>query len=170
MGDVCTANVTYHVGSANEGLGVTGSTHFLEHLQFKGSKRYQGNNSLWKMEEQGAYINATTYTDRTNFFEVLRTSSLGEAIEREADRMYEPILTEEALKSEMSVVRNELERNANSPFTLLHQEILAAAFQKHPYHHSTIGYKTDVEEVGIDALRSFHDTFYIPSNASYTIV
>lgn len=168
--DVCTANVTYHVGSAMEGLGVTGSTHFLEHLQFKGSEHYQGSNSLWKLEEQGAYINATTYTDRTNFFEVLRTDTLSDAISREADRMEAPLLTEASLKSEMSVVRNELERNANSPFTLLHQEILGAAFQQHPYHHSTIGYKTDVENVGIDALRSFHDTFYIPSNASYTIV
>ncbi len=168
--DVCTANVTYHVGSAMEGLGVTGSTHFLEHLQFKGSKLYQGSNSLWKLEQEGAYINATTYVDRTNFFEVLRSSSLKEAIEREADRMLEPLLTEESLKSEMSVVRNELERGANSPFALLHQEILGAAFLQHPYHHSTIGYRSDVENVGIDALRSFHDTFYIPSNASYTIV
>ena len=88
--DVCTANITYHVGSAREGLGVTGATHFLEHLQFKGSEKFKGKEGMWKLEELGMYMNATTYLDRTNFFEVMQTKDLNEAIIREADRMFEP--------------------------------------------------------------------------------
>ena len=168
--DVCTANITYHVGSAREGLGVTGATHFLEHLQFKGSKKFSGKEGMWKLEELGMYMNATTYLDRTNFFEVMQTKDLNEAIIREADRMFEPLLTEESLKSEMSVVRNELERGANNSFQLLHQAIVGQAFQSHPYHHATIGWKDDVENVSAAALRNFHDTFYIPNNSTYTIV
>jgi len=168
--DVCTANITYHVGSAREGLGVTGATHFLEHLQFKGSKKFNGKEGMWKLEEKGMYMNATTYLDRTNFFEVMQTKDLNDAIIREADRMFEPLLTEASLKSEMTVVRNELERGANNSFQLLHQAIVGQAFQSHPYHHATIGYKDDVEHVSASALRKFHDTFYIPNNSTYTFV
>ena len=168
--DVVTANVTYRVGSRNEGLGVSGGTHFLEHLQFKGSKKYHGKEGMWKLEEEGAYMNATTYTDRTNFFEVIETEHLQDCIVREADRMLEPLLTEESLKSEMSVVRNEFERGENNDFQILHKNLMATAFQAHPYHHSTIGWKTDIESVSASALREFHDTFYTPNNATYTFV
>ena len=167
---VCTANVTYGVGSRNEGLLVTGSTHYLEHGMFKGSKKYQGKNGMWKLEQRGAYMNATTYTDRTNYFEVLQTEDLESALLREGDRMLEPLLTEELLKSEMSVVRNEMERGDNNSFEVLHKELLASAFIAHPYHHSTIGWKSDVEHVSAKALRKFHDTYYTPRNASLTIV
>jgi len=168
--DVVTANVTYHVGSRNEGLGVSGATHFLEHLQFKGSKKFHGKDGMWKLEEEGALMNATTYTDRTNFFEVIETEHLNDCVVREADRMLEPLLTEESLKSEMSVVRNEFERGENNDFQVLHKHVLATAFQAHPYHHSTIGWKTDIESVSAKALREFHDTFYTPNNATYTFV
>lgn len=168
--DVVTANVTYHVGSRNEGLGVSGATHFLEHLQFKGSKKFHGKDGMWKLEEEGAYMNATTYTDRTNYFEVIKTEYLNDVIPREADRMLEPLLTEESLKSEMSVVRNEFERGENNDFQILHKHVMATAFQAHPYHHSTIGWKTDIENVSAKALREFHDTFYTPNNATYTFV
>ena len=168
--DVVTANVTYHVGSRNEGLGVSGATHFLEHLQFKGSEKFKGKEGMWKLEEEGAYMNATTYTDRTNYFEVIKTEHLNDVIPREADRMLEPLLTEESLKSEMSVVRNEFERGENNDFQILHKHLMATAFQAHPYHHSTIGWKTDIENVSAKALRKFHDTFYLPNNATYTFV
>lgn len=168
--DVVTANVTYHVGSRNEGLGVSGATHFLEHLQFKGSKKFHGKDGMWKLEEEGAMMNATTYTDRTNFFEVIETEHLKDCVVREADRMLEPLLTEDSLKSEMSVVRNEFERGENNDFQILHKNLMATAFQAHPYHHSTIGHRTDIENVSAKALREFHDTFYTPNNATYTFV
>lgn len=168
--DVVTANITYHVGSRNEGLGLSGATHYLEHGMFKGSEKFKGKNGMWKLEELGAYMNATTYTDRTNYFEVIQTENLNEAIVREGDRMLQPLLTEDLLKSEMSVVRNEYERGENNSFEVLHKRILASAYMAHPYHHSTIGWKSDIENVSAKALRNFHDTFYIPNNATYTFV
>jgi len=168
--DVTTANITYHVGSRNEGLGMTGATHYLEHGMFKGSKKFNGKNGMWKLEELGAYMNATTYVDRTNYFEVIETKYLKSAIEREGDRMLQPLLTKELLDSEMSVVRNEYERGENNDFEWIHKRLMATAFMAHPYHHSTIGWKSDIENVSADALKAFHDIFYVPNNATYTFV
>ena len=91
--EVTTANITYHVGSRNEGLGVRGATHYLEHGMFKGSKNFnkKQKNGMWKLEEFGAYMNATTYTDRTNYFAVIDSDKLNEVIMREADRMFQPL-------------------------------------------------------------------------------
>jgi len=169
---VTTANITYHVGSRNEGLGVRGATHYLEHGMFKGSKLYNKKlkNGMWKLEEFGAYMNATTYNDRTNYFAVIDSDKLNEVIEREADRMYEPLLDQCELKKEMTVVRNEFERGENNDFEVLQKRIMATAFMAHPYHHSTIGWRSEIENVSAEALRKFHDTFYKPTNATYTFV
>lgn len=168
--DVTTANITYHVGSRNEGLGLTGATHYLEHGMFKGSKKFNGKLGMWKLEELGAVLNATTYVDRTNYFEVIESKYLNECIAREADRMLQPLLTQELLNSEMSVVRNEYERGCNNDFEFIHKRLMATAFMAHPYHHSTIGWKSDIENVSAEALTHFHDTFYVPNNATYTFV
>lgn len=169
---VTTANITYHVGSRNEGLGVRGATHYLEHGMFKGSKKFNKklHNGMWKLEEFGAYMNATTYTDRTNYFSVIESDKLNEVIKREADRMYEPLLDACELKKEMTVVRNEFERGENNDFEVLQKRVMATAFMAHPYHHSTIGWKSEIENVTAEALRKFHDTFYKPSNATYSFV
>lgn len=167
---VTTANITYHVGSRNEGLGLKGATHYLEHGMFKGSKHFHGKNGMWKLEEEGMYMNATTYTDRTNYFEVTETKHLNDAIVREADRMDAPLLTKELLDSEMSVVRNEMERGNNNDFEFAHKRLTATAFLAHPYHHSTIGWKSDVENVTAESLQQFHKTYYVPNNATYTFV
>ncbi len=166
--EVTTANITYHVGSRNEGLGVRGGTHYLEHGMFKGSKKFHGKNGMWKLEEMGAYMNATTYTDRTNYFSVIESEHLDAVVAREADRMYEPLLCKDELKKEMTVVRNEMERGDNNDFEVLQKQIMATAFNAHPYHHSTIGFKSEVETIEASALKKFHDTFYRPSNATYT--
>lgn len=168
--NITTANITYRVGSRNEGLGVRGATHYLEHGMFKGSKCFnkQKKNGMWKLEEFGAYMNATTYTDRTNYFSVIDSKYLNEVISREADRMYQPLLEAEELKNEMTVVRNEFERGENNDFEVLQKRVMATAFMAHPYHHSTIGWRSEIENVSAEALRKFHDTFYKPSNATYT--
>jgi len=168
--NITTANITYRVGSRNEGLGVRGATHYLEHGMFKGSKLFNSklNNGMWKLEEFGAYMNATTYTDRTNYFAVIDSDKLDEVITREADRMYEPLLDACELKKEMTVVRNEFERGENNDFEVLQKRVMATAFMAHPYHHSTIGWRSEIENVSAEALRKFHDTFYKPSNATYT--
>jgi len=167
---VTTANITYHVGSRNEGLGLKGATHYLEHGMFKGSQHFHGKNGMWKLEEMGMYMNATTYTDRTNYFEVTETDHLYDAVVREADRMDAPLLTQELLDSEMTVVRNEFERGNNNDFEIAHKRMTATAFMAHPYHHSTIGWKSDIENVKAESLQEFHRTYYIPNNATYTFV
>jgi zinc protease len=80
------------------------------------------------------------------------------------------LLKKEDKDAEMTVVRNEYERGENSPFSSLNKEIWAAAFQAHPYHHSTIGWKSDIENVPMEDLRDFYNTFYWPNNAVVTII
>nr|WP_315487847.1 pitrilysin family protein [uncultured Rhodoferax sp.] len=165
--------VTYRVGSRNEVTGTTGATHLLEHLMFKGSKnhtREKGNNVDQLLERTGALYNATTWLDRTNYYANMGNEHLGTVMAMEADRMRNLLLREEDRKPEMTVVRNEFERGENSPIQALYKEIYQTAFVAHPYHHSTIGHRSDIEKVSIEKLREFYDTFYWPNNATVTII
>ena len=170
---VITFMVTYHVGSRNEVTGTTGSTHLLEHLMFKGSVNYnrdKGNSVDQLLSRTGAQFNATTYLDRTNYYENLGSDQLAMVIGMEADRMRNLLLRESDRRPEMTVVRNEFERGENSPIQSLIKEIFAAAYVAHPYHHNTIGWRSDIEKVSIEKLREFYDTFYWPDNATVTLV
>ncbi len=170
---VATFMVTYRVGSRNEVTGTTGATHLLEHLMFKGSVNYnrtQGNSVDQLLSKTGAQYNATTSLDRTNYYETLGNEHLGMVIGMEADRMRNLLLREDDRRPEMTVVRNEFERGENSPIQSLIKEIFHAAYVAHPYHHSTIGWRSDIEKVSIEKLREFYDTFYWPDNATVTIV
>jgi zinc protease len=170
---VVTFNVTYRVGSRNEVTGSTGSTHLLEHLMFKGSEHYNdpaGNSIKQYLERVGGRYNATTYTDRTNYYATVGRDALEGYVAIEADRMRNLWLHESDRQSEMTVVRNEFERGKNDPNNLLDEEITAAAYEALPYHHSTIGWRSDIEHVPIEKLRAFYDTFYWPDNATITVV
>jgi zinc protease len=170
---VVTFMVTYRVGSRNEVTGTTGATHLLEHLMFKGSdafNRAKGTSADQFLERVGGNYNATTYLDRTNYYAEIGNEHLEGYIAIEADRMRNLWLREEDRKPEMTVVRNEFEIGENDPEQALDKEITAAAFQAHPYHHSTIGWRSDIEKVSIEKLREFYDTFYWPDNATVTIV
>ena len=170
---VATFMVTYEVGSRNEAIGYTGSTHLLEHLMFKGSNKFntdKGNSVFQILQSLGARMNATTWLDRTNYYETLPSSELETAIEIEADRMRNAYIKEEDRQSEMTVVRNEFERGQNNPSSVLDEHIWATAYHAHPYHHSTIGWKADIENVSIERLKAFYDTFYWPNNATATVV
>jgi zinc protease len=165
--------VTYRVGSRNEVTGTTGATHILEHLMFKGSAKHdrvKGNNVDQLLERTGARYNATTWLDRTNYYENLGSEHLPTVVDMEADRMRGLLLRDEDRRPEMTVVRNEFERGENSPIGALEKEIYQAAFVAHPYHHSTIGHRSDIEKVSIEKLREFYDTFYWPNNATVTII
>jgi zinc protease len=164
--------VTYHVGSRNEATGYTGATHLLEHLMFKGSESFdskKGKSIDVLLEGKGALLNATTWFDRTNYYEVIPKDVLPLAIEIEADRMRGAFLREEDRANEMPVVRNEFERGENMPLEALDKEIWAASFIAHPYHHSTIGWRSDIEKVSIERLKQFYNDFYWPNNATVTI-
>jgi zinc protease len=170
---VVTFNVTYRVGSRNEVTGSTGSTHLLEHLMFKGSEHYNdpaGNSVKQYLERVGGEFNATTYLDRTNYYATVGRDALDGYVAIEADRMRNLWLRESDRQSEMTVVRNEFERGKNDPRNLLHEEISAAAYVALPYHHPTIGWRSDIEHVPIEKLRDFYNTFYWPDNATVTVV
>ncbi len=170
---VVTFMVTYHVGSRNEVTGTTGATHLLEHLMFKGTEKFdrsRGTGFDQVLERVGAETNATTWLDRTNYFATVPANALPLLVEIEADRMRNLALREEDRRPEMVVVRNEFERGENDPRTALDKEIWSAAFQAHPYHHDTIGWRSDIENVPIAKLREFYDTFYWPDNATVTLI
>jgi zinc protease len=170
---VLTFMVTYRVGSRNEVTGTTGATHILEHLMFKGTDKFNKQNGGHidaQLGNIGARLNATTWMDRTNYYESIPSDYLELAIDIESDRMRNLWLNEDDKESEMTVVRNEFERGENSPFSALNKEIWATAFQAHTYHHSTIGWRSDIENVPIEKLREFYDTFYWPNNATVTII
>ena len=170
---VITFMVTYRVGSRNEAIGHTGSTHLLEHLMFKGSEQFnkEDGTAIWSvLQDVGAMINATTWFDRTNYFELLPKEHLLQAVKIEADRMRSAFIRDEDRKSEMTVVRNEFERGENDPWEALDKNIWATAYQAHPYHHSTIGWRSDIENVPTERLKDFYNTFYWPNNATVTVI
>ncbi|HKQ77754.1 MAG TPA: pitrilysin family protein [Blastocatellia bacterium] len=165
--------VLYRVGSRNEAVGHTGSTHLLEHMLFKGTPTYNKQNGTQiasVLQRQGGVFNADTWFDRTRYYEMLPSDQLDLAIHIEADRMRNSFIADEDRQSEMTVVRNELDRGENEPSNVLHERLWAAAFREHPYHHPTIGWRSDVEGVATSRLKEFYDTFYHPNNATAIIV
>jgi zinc protease len=170
---VVTFQVTYQVGSRNEVTGATGATHILEHMMFKGSENFndpKGNSVKQFLERVGGQFNASTSFDRTNYFATIGRENLEGYVAIEADRMRRLWLRESDRQSEMTVVRNEYERGKNDPDSVLLEEVTAAAYVALPYHHPTIGWKSDIEHVPIGKLREFYDTFYWPNNATVTAI
>ncbi|HEX8707894.1 MAG TPA: pitrilysin family protein [Pyrinomonadaceae bacterium] len=170
---VATVLVLYKVGSRNEAVGYTGSTHLLEHMMFKGTPTFNKEKNTQiaaTLQKIGASFNATTWYDRTNYFETVPSDQLELAIKLEADRMRNSLIADADRQSEMTVVRNELERGQNEPSEVLDEAVYAAAFREHPYHHPTIGWRADVEGVPTSRLKSFFDTFYHPNNATVVLV
>ncbi|MGI8545205.1 MAG: M16 family metallopeptidase [Aridibacter sp.] len=160
-----TVNMTYLVGSRHENYGETGMAHLLEHLVFKGTPKHP--NIPAELTSHGASPNGTTNSDRTNYFETFSATNenLDWALDLEADRMVNSYIAKKDLESEFSVVRNELESGENSPFRVLFQRSLAAAYDWHNYGKSTIGARSDVENVPIDRLQAFYRKYYQPDNA-----
>lgn len=160
-----TVNVTYLVGSRHENYGETGMAHLLEHMLFKGSPK---NKAIPKeFADRGMEFNGTTANDRTNYYEVFQASpeNLKWALEMEADRMVNSFVARKDLDSEMTVVRNEYEAGENSPFGVLLKRMQSIAYDWHSYGRSTIGNRSDIENVKIENLQAFYKTYYQPDNA-----
>lgn len=160
-----TVNITYLVGSRHENYGETGMAHLLEHLVFKGTPRHS--NIPKELTERGARPNGTTWFDRTNYFETFAATedNLNWALDLEADRMVNSFIAKKDLDSEMTVVRNEFEAGENNPFGVLLNKVLATGYQWHNYGNTTIGARSDIENVPIERLQAFYKTFYQPDNA-----
>src|SRR5438128_1447021 len=160
-----TVNVTYLVGSRFENYGETGMAHLLEHLMFKGTPT--SSSYMDAMTKRGMQFNGTTWYDRTNYYETFNASDqdLDWALAMEADRMVHSKIARADLDSEMTVVRNEMERGENNPFQMLLQRLGSASFDWHNYGKSTIGARSDVENVDIGRLQAFYRMYYQPDNA-----
>jgi zinc protease len=160
-----TLNVTYFVGSKHEGYGEAGMAHLLEHLLFKGTPKHT--NIPQSLTERGARPNGTTWLDRTNYYETMPASdaNLEWALTFEADRMVNSFIAKKDLDSEMTVVRNELERGENDPHSVLLRRVMSAAYQFHNYGKPTIGTRADLENVPIERLQAFYRKYYRPDNA-----
>lgn len=160
-----TVNVTYLVGSRHENYGETGMAHLLEHLMFKGAKNNRDITA--QFSERGMQFNGTTSLDRTNYYEVFQATgdNLEWALQMEADRMVNSFIDKKDLASEMTVVRNEFESGENSPGAVLFKRMQSVAYDWHSYGRSTIGNRSDIENVKIENLRAFYKTYYQPDNA-----
>jgi zinc protease len=160
-----TVNITYLVGSASENYGETGMAHLLEHLTFKGTPKHT--NIPAELTSHGARPNGTTWSDRTNYFETFAATdeNLNWALELEADRMVNSFIAKKDLDSEMTVVRNEFELGENSPFNVLLERTMATSYIWHNYGKTTIGARSDIENVPIERLQAFYHNYYQPDNA-----
>ncbi len=160
-----TVNITYIVGSRHEGYGETGMAHLLEHMVFKGSPKHKDIPSEFK--QRGARFNGTTWLDRTNYYETFSASddNLEWALDLESDRMINSYIAKKDLDTEFSVVRNEFESGENDPSGVLFERVMSTAFLWHNYGKSTIGNRSDIENVPIENLQAFFRRFYQPDNA-----
>lgn len=164
-----TVNITYLVGSRNESYGETGMAHLLEHLLFKGTPGHP--NIPQELTEHGTNANGTTFYDRTNYYETFAATdeNLDWALSLEADRMINSYVSKKDLDSEMTVVRNEMERNENDSARMLMERVMSTAYVWHNYGKSVIGARADVENVPIERLQAFYKTYYQPDNAVLTV-
>ncbi|HYR92343.1 MAG TPA: pitrilysin family protein [Terriglobia bacterium] len=160
-----TVNITYLVGSKHENYGETGMAHLLEHMLFKGSTKHA--NVPKELQDHGSRPNGTTWYDRTNYFETFQATdaNLEWALDLEADRMLNSFVAKKDLDSEMTVVRNEFESGENSPMSVLEERVMSSAYLWHNYGKSTIGARSDIENVPIERLQAFYKNHYQPDNA-----
>jgi len=164
-------SVWYHVGSKNERPGRTGFAHLFEHMMFKGSKNIQPEAHTSIIASIGGQSNAYTTEDTTVFWQTLPQHYLPLALWMEADRMATLRVDEEAFKREREVVKEERRmRIENQPYGRLTEIIYDHAYTTHPYKHPTIGSMADLEAASVQDVRDFHDTYYVPENATLTVV
>jgi len=170
---IAAVNLWYGVGSRNEPAGKTGFAHLFEHMMFQGSLHVPKNRHFELIERVGGTLNATTWFDRTNYFETVPSHYLELALWLESDRMgwMLPAMDQEKLDNQRDVVMNEKrQRYDNQPYGDWAERLQAMVYPpEHPYHHTVIGSMADIEAATLADVERFFRTFYVPSNAVLTI-
>ena len=170
---VVATNIWYGVGSRNEPEGRTGFAHLFEHMMFQGSAHVPKNGHFELIERVGGVLNATTWFDRTNYFETVPSHDLELALWLESDRMgwMLPAMDQEKLDNQRDVVKNEKrQRYDNQPYGDWDERLQRLMYpERHPYHHTVIGSMEDIEAATLDDVTSFFETFYRPNNAVLTL-
>ncbi|MDQ2941674.1 MAG: insulinase family protein [Chloroflexota bacterium] len=170
---IVAVNLWYDVGSKHENAGKTGFAHLFEHMMFQGSLHVEKGEHMSLVQGSGGTLNASTWLDRTNYYETLPSHELELALWLEADRMASllPAMTQEKLDNQRDVVKNERRWSVdNQPYGDWDERMQALVFpETHPYHHPTIGSMEDLGAASLDDVRTFFATWYAPNNAVLTI-
>ena len=166
-------NLWYDVGSKHERPGKTGFAHLFEHMMFQGSANVEKGQHFGLVQAAGGTLNATTWLDRTNYFETLPGHELELALWLEADRMASllPAMTQDKLDNQRDVVKNERRYSVdNQPYGDWDERMQALVYpETHPYHHPTIGSMEDLSAASLEDVSEFFSTYYAPNNAVLTI-
>jgi len=162
---VATFWIWYRVGSRNEIPGLTGISHWVEHMLFKGTPTFGKGEIMRLVNKNGGVLNGFTWTDYTTYFESLPSECLELALQIESDRMANSVFDAREVDSERTVIISEREGAENFPQFLLDEEVTAAAFKVHPYRHGVLGWKCDLQAITRDDLYTHYRTFYTPNNA-----
>jgi zinc protease len=160
----------YRVGSRDEGPGLTGVSHWVEHMNFKGTANIPRDQVKGIIEQFGGSWNGYTWIDQTTYLETASTDALDRMLFIEAERMDKCLYEPAECESERTVIISELQGGENDPEQLLDMEVTATAFKVHPYRHPTIGWQSDVETMTREDLFGHYRRHYTPSNATLVIV
>ena len=168
---VVVSQIWYKVGSSYEHDGITGISHALEHMMFKGTERFAPGEFSRIIAENGGRDNAFTGPDYTSYFQTLEKSKLPISFELEADRMQHLKLSDEEFIKEIEVVKEERRwRTEDNPQSFLYEAIKAAAFQTSPYRFPVIGWMQDLDNMEINDLKNWYKKWYAPNNATVVVV
>ncbi len=168
---VVTVHLWYRVGARNEEPGVTGLSHFLEHMMFKGTSKLGPGQFSRTIQKNGGRDNAFTSDDYTGYFETFASDRVELALELEADRMRGLLLDSKELEAEKKVVIEERRlRTDDDPVSALGEVMVAGAFQVHPYRQPVIGWMSDLEGLTREDLVRHYNTYYLPNNAVLIVV
>jgi zinc protease len=162
--------VWYRVGARNEHIGITGISHWVEHMMFKGTSSLGKGQIMQMVAENGGTLNAFTSDDWTAYFETLPSDRLDLALRIEADRMGNSLFDPQEVESERKVIISEREGHENEHDYMLYEEVSAADFKVHPYGNSVIGWKSDLRTISRDDLYSHYKKYYAPNNATVVVV
>ncbi len=162
--------VWYRVGGRNEVAGITGVSHWAEHMMFKGTERYPKGGIFRTITANGGSLNGFTWLDYTAYFETLPIDRIDVAFDIESDRMMNSRFDVDEVAGERTVIISERQGNENSPTFLLNEEVTAASVKAHPYGQGVIGYMSDLRTMARDDLYSHSQTYYRPNNAVVVFV
>lgn len=168
---VATAQVWYKVGSADEYGGITGVSHILEHMMFKGTPQVPLGKFSEILAEIGARDNAFTSRDYTAYYQLLGSQFLETSFKLESDRMAHLTLDEKEFSKEIEVVKEERRlRTEDNPNALTYEQFNATAFNNSAYHNPVIGWMNDLDNMHVDDLRAWYQLWYAPNNATLVVV
>src|SRR5712671_2605687 len=160
----------YKVGSKDERPGLTGVSHWVEHMNFKGTTNIPRDQVKGIIERFGGSWNGYTWIDQTTYLETATSDALDRMLFIESERMSSCLYHPDDCDSERTVIISELQGGENDPDQLLDQELTAAAFKAHPYRHPTIGWISDLESMSRDDLYGYYRRHYVPNNATLVVV